>query len=47
MKVPVSDATWRALQQLNIRFGTALNDTIETLAIDAELHNIVGGKTRI
>ncbi|OCX70383.1 hypothetical protein [Acidithiobacillus thiooxidans] len=27
----------QALQQLNIHFGTALNDTIETLAMDAEL----------
>ncbi|WP_272945094.1 hypothetical protein [Acidithiobacillus thiooxidans] len=24
------------MQQLNIHFGTALNDTIETLAMDAE-----------
>ena len=27
----------QALQQLNIHFGTALNDTVETLVVDAEL----------
>lgn len=37
VNVHVSDAAWQALQQLNIHFGTALNDTIETLAMDAEL----------
>ncbi|MBU2835448.1 hypothetical protein HF670_16525 [Acidithiobacillus thiooxidans] len=36
VSVRVSDAAWQALQQLNIHFGTALNDTIETLAMDAE-----------
>ncbi len=37
VSVSVSDAAWQALQQLNSHYGTVLSDTIETLAIDAEL----------
>ncbi|MDD5472123.1 MAG: hypothetical protein PHP05_09445 [Sideroxydans sp.] len=40
VNVPVSDAAWQALQQLNIHYGTVLSDTIETLAIDAELRTL-------
>jgi hypothetical protein len=38
VKVPVSDAAWQALQQLSIHYGTSLAETVETLALDAELH---------
>lgn len=35
--VAVSEGAWQALQQISLHLGTALGDTIETLAIDAEL----------
>lgn len=41
VNVTVSEAAWQALQQMSLHFGTALSDTIETLAIDAALRRRV------